>query len=316
MGPGRDGTDGPETPRRSPMDAGALTSRIRDRYPRFSTGERQVADLLLASPDLMSGSTATELAGSAGVSKATITRFVAKLDLGGFEEFRRAARTNAPHERRMHALGTPLQLMEQELATTNGDLDQLVAATLRSDAYNLNQTYAELSLDDLREAVRLLATSRHVIFADFRKQFALAYYAATLFRVIRPDVGNLPIPGASAVDGTLDLGEDDLVVMFPFRRPERDQDILSRAVLDAGATLVAIGDVWPNPANQRARLHFRCRTESTGVFDSFVTPISLINLLFTATANELGPQARDRLALLEDRHATFETFDPPSRRRS
>lgn len=296
------------------MDGDELADRIRDRYPHLSSSERQVADLLLASPDLMRGSTATELATSASVSKATITRFVAKLDMSSFEEFRRAVRTRSPQESRMFALGTPLQLMDQELATTAGELDRLLAATLRSDSDNLSRTFAELPLKDLNDAVQLLATSRQVIFADFRKQFALAYYAATLFRVIRPGVGNLPILGASAVDGTLDLGERDLVVMFPFRRPERDQDILSRAVVDARATLIAIGDVWPNPANQRAHLYLRCRTESTGVFDSFVTPISLINLLFTATANELGTRARDRLALLEQRHDTFETFDANDRR--
>lgn len=293
----------------SEMGEDSLADRIRDHYAQLSTSERQVADLLLASPDLMSGYTASELASSAAVSKATITRFVAKINLGSFEEFRHAAREHSPEDRRMFALGTPLQLMDQELATTAGDLERLVAATVRSDSFNLSQTFAELSLDDLSDAVELLSTSRQVIFADFRKQFALAYYAATLFRVIRPDVGNLPIPGSSAVDGTLDLGQDDLVVMFPFRRPERDQDILSGAVIDAGAKLVAVGDVWPNPTNRRAHIYLRCRTESTGVFDSFVTPISLINVLFTATANKLGSPARERLALLEERHRTFETFE-------
>lgn len=295
--------DSPTSEGRPRMDVDSLTDLIRGRYDRFSASERQVADELLASPHLMSGFTATELAESAAVSKATITRFIAKLGLSGFDEFRRAAR--APQT---FAVGSPVQLMNQELATTQGDLRRLVTETLNGDSYNLKQTYAELSLTDLAEAIELLSISHRVMFADFRKQFALAYYAATLFRVIRPNVDTLPIPGASAVDGTLDLGGDDLVVMFPFRRPERDQDILSRAVLQTGATLIAVGDVWPNPANQRAHLTFRCRTESVSVFDSFVTPMSMINLLFTATANRLGDQARNRLALLEDRHRTFETF--------
>lgn len=285
------------------MHPDSLAELIRSRYERLSPGERLVADLLLASPQHMSGFTATELAQSVGVSKATVTRFISKLGMADFAEFRRSAR-----ERQRFALGSPLQLMDQQLAATQGDLQRLVGETLRSDSFNLNQTYAELVLDEVANAVELLSGSRQVIFADFRKQFALAYYAATLFRVIRPNVSMLPVPGASAVDAMLDLSQDDLVVMFPFRRPTRDEDVLSAAVIESGATLVAIGDIWPNPANRRAHLHLRCHTESVGVFDSFVTPMSLINLLFSATANRLGASARDRLALLEEKHRSFQTF--------
>lgn len=285
------------------MNSLSVVELVRARYDLFSRSEREVADILLASPQLMSGFTATELAEAVTVSKATVTRFIAKLGMESFDEFRRAARIPA-----LRIPGSPLQLMDREVSATQGDLQRLVSQTLTGDQSNLEQTYTELPLNDLAELVELLAGSRNLVFADFRKQYALAYYAATLFHVIRPGVSTLPFLGATAVDGVLDLTEGDLVVMFPFRRPQHDHDVLSRAVVNSGATLATIGDIWPAPANQRAHLHLRCRTESVGVFDSFVTPMSLINLLFTATANRLGGSARDRLEQLEDHHADFQTF--------
>jgi DNA-binding MurR/RpiR family transcriptional regulator len=287
------------------VDIESVVDLVRSRYDQLSRSERRVADLVIESPLFMSGYTATELAEAARVSKATITRFIAKLGLPSFDDFRRAARDS-----HIYAAGSPLQLMAREIATTHGDLSLLVDQTLRGDIFNLNQTYSELSVDDLAESVRLLSESRKVVFADFRKQYALAYYAATLFNAIRQGVSTLPILGASAVDGMLDIGRDDTVITFPFRRPQHDQDVLSRAVIAAGANLVAIGDVWPSPPNQRATIYLRCRSDSVGVFDSFVTPISLINLLFTATANRLGQSAWDRLTLLEEKHKQFETFLP------
>lgn len=281
----------------------SLADVVRECYGTLSRSERRVADDVLASPVHMSGFTATELAESAGVSKATVTRFVAKLGLESFDEFRRVAR-----DQNGLSTGSPLQLMEEGLATTHGDLRVLLSETAHRDQFNLAQTFAEVSVDEVAEAVRLLSTSRSVVFADFRKQYALAHYSATLFRVIRPRVSVLPVLGASAVDGTLDVGPEDLVVMFPFRRPLRDQDVLSRAVVDAGATLVTVGDIWPSAPGERAAVHIRCRTESVGVFDSFVAPVSMINVLFAATANRLGPAAHERLALLEDRHQAFGTF--------
>jgi DNA-binding MurR/RpiR family transcriptional regulator len=290
-------------------DGESLSAQIRERYLTFSAGERQIADVLLGSPDVMSGATATELAAAARVSKATVTRFVSKLGLTNFDRFRQAFRADSAGDYKRPVTGAPLDLMDEELNATAGDLETLTATVLKSDRENLDRTFAELSIADLKKAVESLCTARNIIFADYRKQFALAHYAATLFRVIRPSVTTLPLLGASAVDGTLDFDTEDVIIMFPFRRPERDQNVLSQTVINAGAKLIAIGDVWPNPTNQRAHLYFRCHTEGTGVFDSFATPISLINLLFTATANQLGPSARDRLTLLEQRHQVFATFD-------
>jgi DNA-binding MurR/RpiR family transcriptional regulator len=294
------------------VNSSSLVDLIRARYNDLSRSERRVADQLLGSTWHLSGSTATELARSAQVSKATVTRFVAKLGLSGFDDFRQAARN-----RDGHAVGSPLQLMAEGLATTHGDLRLLIEASAAKDHFNLTETYAELPIEDVAEAVRLLVEARALIFADFRKQYTLAYYAATVFRVVRPRVSTLPILGASPVDGMLDIGPEDVVVMFPFRRPERDQDLLSRAVVESGARLLTIGDIWPSPASDRADVRLRCRSEGVGVVDSFVAPMSLINLLLTATANALGTSAHERLERLEAKHQLFETFgDAAPRARS
>lgn len=277
--------------------------RIRAVYASFPPAEARIADLLLSSPDLMIGFTATELAERAGVSKATVTRFVTRLGLATFQEFRQRARDSRTVEP-----GSPLDLMARELDLTGGDLGVLVAESLRRDVENLERTYRELSGQRLDRVVRALVEARRVVFVDFRKQFALAYYADTLFNSIRPDVRILPTPGTSAGDGLLDLGAGDLVVMFPFRRAQREQEVTARAAVDLGATLVAIGDRYPNPATELAEIPIVCETDGVGVFDSFVAPMSVINLLFTAAANRLGVPAQERLVALEEQHDTFGTF--------
>lgn len=280
-----------------------LVQRIRDTYHAFSPAESRIADLLLDSPDLMLGFTATELAERAGVSKPTVTRFVSRLGLGGFKEFRHWVR-----ETQALDPGSPLDLLTRALDVTEGDLGVLVAETLRRDRENLERTYLDLDERDLGEVVRLLAAAPRVVFTDFRKQYSLAYYAATLFNSIRSDVRALPVPGTSAEDGLLDLGPEDLVVMFPFRRPQRDHVVTAEATAAIGATLVTIGDRYAHRASQLARLHLTCRTDGVGVFDSLVAPMSLINLIFTATANRLGVPAQERLARLEQAHEIFGTF--------
>lgn len=287
-----------------------LALRIRKAYPSFTPAESKIADLLLASPDLMVGFSATELAERAGVSKPTVTRFISRLGLSSFQEFREQARQSPPL-----VPGSPLDLLATAHDVTGGDLGVLVAESLRRDLDNLERTYLGLEAAQVDQVVDLLVTARRVAFADFRKQFALAYYAGTLFNSIRPDVRTLPTPGASAEDGLLDLGEGDLAVMFPFRRAQRDHEVTARAIVDRRATLVTIGDRYPNPAAELSSIHLVCETGGVGVFDSSVAPMSLINLLFTAVAERIGLPAQQRLADLEHQHGIFGTFvrDPARR---
>jgi DNA-binding MurR/RpiR family transcriptional regulator len=284
-----------------------LAGRIRGAYGLFSPAESKIADLLLASPDLMLGFTATELAERAGVSKPTVTRFVARLGLDGFKEFRRLARESQRLEP-----GSPLDLLTRGLDVTEGDLGVLVAESLRLDVDNLERTYRGLDEGELDVVIGRLVEAPRVVFADFRKQYALAYYAGTLFNSVRPDVRTLPVPGTSAADGMLDLGPGDLMVMFPFRRAQRDHTVTAEAAVSLGMTLVTIGDRYPNRAAELADAHLVCDTGGVGVFDSSVAPMSLINLLFTATATRLGVPAQQRLGKLESAHEIFDTFLRPN----
>lgn len=303
MGEGRRSDAAPGLGGQGVAAVGALAGRIRRVYASLSPAQTRVADLLLADGERLVGASATELAGRAGVSTPTVTRFVAALGLDGFRELHtllRAEHTVAP--------GSPLALLQEGLAATSGDLGTLAAETLRADTDDLARTFAELDLDVVAEVVDWLATSPQVLFVAFRKNHALAAYAATLFNSIRPRVRALPERGTSAADGLLDVAVDDLVVMFPFRRAQRDHELTSAAVVAQGARLVTIGDRYPNPADARAVHHLVCQTDGVGVFDSLTAAMSLVGLLFTATARTLGDAAEERLVRLEAQHEHFGTF--------
>jgi len=68
---------------------GAL-SRIRAQGAQLSPGLRRVADHVLTSADTVLHQTITELASSAGVSEATITRLCRRLNFAGFHAFKLA----------------------------------------------------------------------------------------------------------------------------------------------------------------------------------------------------------------------------------
>ncbi len=69
-----------------------LRHHIRDNYDRLPTGERKLADVLLEIGGELAAYSATELAGRAGVSKATAARLVRRLGYADYHELRQQAR--------------------------------------------------------------------------------------------------------------------------------------------------------------------------------------------------------------------------------
>jgi DNA-binding MurR/RpiR family transcriptional regulator len=279
-----------------------LEQLVNRHYATMSSSEKRVADVVLESGGIgiMASYTATELADVAAVSKPTVTRFVQKLGLPSFREFRSLARPLVP--------GSPMELLQRELSVTAGNLDVLVNETRASDVLNIQRTYEGIQLSELERVVDLLVGARELLFVDFRKNHSLAVYAATLLNAVRPRVRSLPEKATSPADGFLDLTQSDVVVMFPFRRAQQDHARTSQAVVDRGATLVTIGDRYPNPASLRADIHLSTSTDGPGVFDSLTAAMSLVGLVATAVANRIGEDAQERLDVLEGAHKTFDTF--------
>ena len=67
-------------------------ARVRTRLPDLHPSERRLAETVLDFPGDMPGYSASEIAGLAGVSNATVSRFVRKIGYGSYEEARKAVR--------------------------------------------------------------------------------------------------------------------------------------------------------------------------------------------------------------------------------
>ena len=72
-----------------------MEQTIRTSYDRLPVGERKLADVVLEMRGELAGYSATELAESAGVSKATASRLVRRLGFSDYQEMRQQARAGA-----------------------------------------------------------------------------------------------------------------------------------------------------------------------------------------------------------------------------
>lgn len=130
--------------------AATLEGRIRQHWDQLSSYEQRLADVILAAPGQLAMSTATELANSAGVSKATTTRFFRHLGYESYDAARRQARE-------MQSSGSPLYL---QAVPSSSPLVSIIQQHLEKED---KKPITIINVDSLDQTVSTLLTKR----ADF-----------------------------------------------------------------------------------------------------------------------------------------------------
>ena len=260
-----------------------LEQTIRTNYDRLPIGERKLADVVLEMRCELAAYSATELAESAGVSKATASRLVRRLGFSGYEAMRQQTPASP-------ASGSPLAELAAERAD-KGTLERHV----EHDIACLTRTLEAISADLARRAVEILAQADRIWVVGFRNSYVLALYARALLAQVKPDARLLPVPGQTVAEELSALAEGEAVLMLGFRRRPHGLAEILRTAAQAKARIVLIGDPSLGDLDKHADVTLRCDSRGSSLFDTYVAPISLLNYLCSQVALELGEAARQRL---------------------
>lgn len=279
----------------------SLTARIRDRYGDLSRMERQLADVILACPGELSGYSATELAGRAGVSKMTVSRLVRRLGYAGFEEARLAARHGGDW-------GSPLFLLPPGgPPSAEGGMPPAAAlppleAHFQRSAEALAATARQTDPALLAQAARALADARRIWVCGARNSAFLAGYARWQFIQVRGEVHHLAAVGETMAETLADLGPGDLLVLVGIRRRPPAIVRLLHAVRERGIPTLLIADSHSALEGPAPPLTFRCETRSLAALDTHVAAMAVIHALAAELIPLTGEAGRARIRAIEDLH--------------
>lgn len=244
-----------------------------------------------------------ELAQKAGVSEATVIRFITSLGFSGFPEFKRSV------GRRILEDSSTSKRLAQSVRTMN-KRRSILKDILKGDLENLEATSAQISDEDFEKAVKRVCSARCLYVLGLRGSYALAFYLAFNLRffldsvmLVEPGVGDLP-------EQLRHLGSSDVFLTISFRRYTREVVRITEKVKGKGAFIVALSDSELSPVAQLANLVLVAQTSIRSYFESFAAPMSLLNALLTAVALREKGRALPVLKDLEREFETFETFIP------
>ena len=277
----------------------SLEGRIRQHWDQLSLHEQRLADILLAAPGQLAMNTATELAQSAGVSKATATRFFRHLGYESYDAARRQARE-------MQNSGSPLYL---QAAPGASPLDSLMQSHLEKEVANLVNTFRSLEGDELQSCVSAIANARHVVVMGWRHSQTIAMLIYRDLVHVHPDVRLLPRAGDSLAEHLAALGPNDVVICVGLRRRMPALEAAMSALNDLNVPMLYLSDVLAGKPARHARWVLRCHTDGSLIFDSTVALSGVCNLLCSLVARSMGKASSNHLATIETLHQSLDELE-------
>jgi DNA-binding MurR/RpiR family transcriptional regulator len=279
------------------MASAARTSfiaRIRDATPNMHRSELRLAEAILHFPGQIASYTATELAQMAGVSNATVTRFVRKIGYASLVEARQAVRAE-------QAAGTALLRVDREGAPSDGQ----IARHLDQSHGNLEHSLARLDEAEVGALVSAMIDADRLWLVGFRAGQAFARYLAWQVMQVRSNVFTLPRDGETLSESLAGIGKGDCVIVFALRRPPKQVDALLAVLGDTGAETALIGDL-PGLEGMPARWRLPCSTAGAGPLFDHVGVMALCGLLASSAIERAGAAGRERLRVIENIHDSLD----------
>ena len=266
-----------------------IAELIAERIDAMPAGERRAAQVLIANYPLTGLKTVAEFSAQAGVSSPTILRFVSRLGFQNYADFQAHLQEE---------LAAQLQSPLSRAATPqpDGDTTPFLAAAME----NVRETFRHLSERQLAAIVAALSNRRGKVFLiGGRFTDPVAAYMAAHLAIVRPGVLHLSGQESNWRDRLLDMGRNDVVVIFDIRRYQDSLLRLAEAAHSRGAQIVLFTDQWLSPVTRFARHVVAGRTAVPSAWDSCAALFLVAETLIGETTRGLEEESARRIREME-----------------
>lgn len=276
-----------------------IGQRISSQYAELSAQEQRFAAFILDHFDDLAVYSAADLARLTGVSKSTVSRLFKRL---GFENFQAVKR----HARQLRNLGMPL-VTDPEAVGGNGERFK---RHLAREHENLQRTLGSIEPRAFEAILQGLDRARRVVLMGFRNSYPLAMHCRQQLVQVRDEVSLAPQPNQSLAEELVGLGEEDLVVLFGFRRRPRLFDDLVETLAGMPCRVLLIGDATAASHAERVDWWLECPLDSISAFDSYASAMSLVSLLANGLLHQRLAQGRARIDRVSELYQGLDELSP------
>jgi DNA-binding MurR/RpiR family transcriptional regulator len=270
------------------IDPGDVIGELRRRYDKLTHSQKLIAEYIVEHSEAVAFSTVDQMAARLDINPSTIVRFTYRLGLNGFPDL----------QERMRELVRG-QLSRASAASNGRDITNHLHGTsfgpsLGHDLANLHRTIAALSSEDLDKAVAALVGARRVYVAGGLTSYALAYTLGLVLKRLRSEVFIVEANDGLSIATVAEMTADDCLVAFTFPRYAVFTHRVASWAKQTGAKVIAITDTPISAVGQIADIVLLAVSAGSGMDNSLVAPMAVVNAIANGAAVALGTDALDR----------------------
>ncbi len=253
----------------------------------LTQSERKLATALLSDYPYAGLISIQELAARAEVSAPSITRFVTKIGLSGYQDMQRRLLAELKAGDR-----SPVELHEDGRWIEGDYLAEFIA---RAATQMQSARDAVTEVQFLR-VCSLLADPRRGVYAlGGRTSDSIAQHLSFHLRQARKGVYHLPRDPQAWPEYLLRLNPGDVFFLVDFRRYEESLTQLAKQAAARRAQVVLMTDKWLSPATRHASEVLAVPIETGTVWDSYSAALAVAEALVTRVAEDNWETTRARI---------------------
>lgn len=265
-----------------------VKDRIEDRARLFTASERKLAAAILSDYPFAGLASIQDLARRSDVSAPSISRFVTKIGLTGYQEFQRDLIAELKESQR-----SPVEVHEAGRRIEGGYLGEFMARATAQMAMSAEA----ITEEQFTRICALLAEPKRTIYLlGGRVSDFIASYLAFHLRQIRQGVVHLSALSETWPEHLLRMGSKDILFVADFRRYQPDLAALCHTASEKqGAKIILMTDRWLSPIARDAAEVLPVPIESGTLWDTYTPAVALTEAIVTRIAEDNWDHTRDRI---------------------
>lgn len=264
-----------------------IREQIESSSDNLTQSERKLATALLSDYPYAGLVSIQELASRAEVSAPSITRFVNKIGLGGYQEMQRNLLAELKAGDR-----SPVDLHEAGQGIEGRYLAEFIA---RAASQMQSACDAVTEAQFQRICTLLVDPKRSVYALGGRTSDSIAQHLSFHLRQARQGVAHLPRDPQAWPEYLLRLQPGDVFFLVDFRRYETALTRLAEQAAARKAQVVLMTDKWLSPATRHASEVLAVPIETGTVWDSYSAALTVAEALVTRVAEDNWDVTRARI---------------------
>ena len=270
-----------------------LLNKIEDGYPKFSKGQRKLADFIRKDYDKAAFLTAAKMGEEVGVSESTVVRFAMALGYDGYPGFQRA-------------LGEMVRMKLnsiQRMEVTYGRISQgeILTTVLHSDIEKI-ETF-EMAVDTILNA-------RRIYVVGIRSCAPLASFLCFYLNLVCDNVAEVNTSSPSEIfEQMLRINEEDVIIGISFPRYSMRTLKALEYASNRKAKVITLTDSVHSPMTLYSSCNLIARSDMASIVDSLVAPLSVVNALVVALCMKKQKEVITTLETLEEIWDEYQVYN-------